>query len=94
MSKISRLSDLDESQVAELWVLFEPMVQAAITHRLHQFHDALVSRDQISAATGPSDDYVVVEAMEPKQEAGHAGCSAAADTPGSNPFLRPYAKTH
>lgn len=32
---------------AALWASIEPLVQAAITRRLIQFHDALVSREQI-----------------------------------------------
>lgn len=94
MSKISKLSDLNESQVAEVWALLEPLVQAAITHRLHQFHDALLSRDQIPAATSPADDCVVVAATKPGQQPGHVECSAAADTPGSNPLPWPCAKLH
>ena len=94
MNKINELLDLDESQLAELWAALEPFVQAAITRRLHQFHDALVSRDQIPAPTGPEDDCVVVEARAIEQEAGHAGCSAAVDTPESSPLPSPCAKLH
>jgi hypothetical protein len=34
-----------------LWKLFEPYVQAAITHRIIMFHDALVERQQIPPIT-------------------------------------------
>ena len=94
MSEISSLHNLSEDQIAEIWALLEPLVQAAITHRLHQFHDALVSRAQIPAATDQADGYAVVEATRPEQQAEHAGCSVAADTPGSSPLPWPCAKLH
>ena len=94
MSKISDLRDLEESRSAELWSLLEPMVQAAITHRLHQFHDALVSRDQIPAGSNPAGDCVAVEATGLEQQVERAGCSTAADTPESGLFPQPCAKLH
>ncbi len=94
MSKISSLPPLTDEQVMQAWALLEPVVQAAITHRLHQFHDALVSRGQLAAARSDTERCVVAEAMEQAGSAEHAGCSAAADKPGSSPALLPVGRLH
>lgn len=77
---------------AELWKLLEPLVQAAITDRLHLFHDALVSRGQITA---PKTDCEVLPAApvltaHPED----AGCSGLDDTNESSPALPPAERLH
>ena len=83
MSENSNLLVPEDDQTAEAWAKLEPLVQAAITRRLHQFYDALVSREQIPAATSHTGHCVVAEATEQAGSAGRAGCSAPGDNGGS-----------
>lgn len=97
MSEISSLALLTDEQLTKAWTLLEPMVQAAITHRLHQFHDALVNRGQIAGPTGQTDGCVAVEVVGPLEQAhsaAHGECSNSADMPGSSLAPLPGGQLH
>lgn len=93
MSEISDLPPLTNEQIMQAWTLLEPIVQATITLRLHQFHDGLVKRGQILAVTAQVDDCIAVE-MPSAHSAERAGCSAADDGVGSSLVPLPGVRVH
>lgn len=84
MSKNSDIAAFTDEQTDRVWTALEPLVQAAITRRLHQFHDALEARGQL-IPTSPEVDCVVAESPILEDLGEHTACSAEADTAGSSP---------